>query len=128
MTIHAPSFATALRPLALAAALTACAGGLVPSAAIAAAGTPPAASAVPVAVTGAGRVRGYVDAGILAFKGIPYGTDTATARFRAPRPPEPWEDIRDATRFGPKLPSPPEGVPPLPIQRRQLSKARTACA
>ncbi|HEX9784838.1 MAG TPA: carboxylesterase family protein, partial [Opitutaceae bacterium] len=106
MTIHAPSFATALRPLALAAALTACAGSLVPSAAIAAAGTPPAASAVAVAATGAGRVRGYVDAGILAFKGIPYGTDTATTRFRAPRPPEPWEDIRDATRFGPQAPQP----------------------
>src|SRR5690606_30920075 len=41
----------------------------------------------PVATTRYGQVRGTVRDGILAFKGIRYGADTATTRFAAPAPP-----------------------------------------
>lgn len=58
----------------------------------------------PVAATKSGRVRGYVDQGIQAFKGIPYGGDTALRRFQPPVPPESWTDVREATKFGPTAP------------------------
>ncbi|XP_061704123.1 juvenile hormone esterase-like [Cydia pomonella] len=41
----------------------------------------------------------------VAFKGIPYAKPPIGAlRFKAPEPPEPWEDIRDATSHGPVCP------------------------
>ena len=45
----------------------------------------PASDAPPVATTTAGKVRGYLDDGIAAFKGIPYGGDTALRRFQLRR-------------------------------------------
>src|ERR1051325_5031996 len=58
----------------------------------------------PIATTTAGKIRGYVDQGIHAFKGIPYGGDTAKRRVRAPVPPTPWEGVRDALEFAPMAP------------------------
>ena len=59
----------------------------------------------PVAKTTAGRVRGrLVDGGILCFKGISYGMDTAKTRFAPPKPSAPWSDVRDAFDWGPKAP------------------------
>ncbi len=73
---------------------------LVPHAALA---LPDAAG--PVAKTKAGRVRGrVVDNGIVCFKGIAYGMDTAKTRFAPPKPPEPWSDVRDALKWGPRAP------------------------
>jgi len=37
---------------------------------------------------------------VIAFKGIPYGENTAEARFLPPIAKKPWEGIRDATVFG----------------------------
>lgn len=54
--------------------------------------------------TVAGRVRGVLHprTGVRTWRGVPYGATTARAhRFRAPRPREPWEGVRDATRFAP---------------------------
>jgi para-nitrobenzyl esterase len=54
--------------------------------------------------TQAGHVRGdRRDAnGVLAFKGIPYAAPPVGAlRWRAPRPPAPWNGVRDASIFGP---------------------------
>jgi para-nitrobenzyl esterase len=55
----------------------------------------------PLATTTAGKISGYIDQGIFAFKGIPYGGDTALRRFKAPVPPAPWTDVRACTDFGP---------------------------
>src|SRR5262249_42245422 len=49
----------------------------------------------PVANTQYGKVRGYMDDGIYAFKGIPYGGDTAKRRFMRPIPPDPWNDVKE---------------------------------
>lgn len=58
----------------------------------------------PIAATTAGRVRGALDDGIAAFKGIPYGGDTALRRFQPPVPPDPWTGVRDALAWGPRAP------------------------
>lgn len=65
-----------------------------------------ATSAAPEASTTAGRVRGFPDNGVCAFKGIPYGADTAPRRFMAPVAPRPWRGVREATEFGPRAPQP----------------------
>jgi len=59
-----------------------------------------AASPSPVAMTRHGPVRGSTDRGINVFRGIRYGTDTATRRFQPPLAPAPWREVRDATRYG----------------------------
>ena len=57
-------------------------------------------------VTAAGVVRGVaVGPDLRAWRGIPYAASTAgDGRFRAPRPPEPWSGVRDASAFGPVAP------------------------
>ena len=56
--------------------------------------------------TTAGLVRGAaVGDDLRAWRGIPYAASTAgEGRFRAPRPPEPWTGVRDASTFGPVPP------------------------
>jgi para-nitrobenzyl esterase len=58
----------------------------------------------PIATTRSGRIRGFSDHGVLMFKGIPYGDDTASRRFLPPRQEQPWSGIRDATSFGASAP------------------------
>lgn len=59
-----------------------------------------AQSASPVALTRHGSVRGYVDRGIRVFKGVRYGADTSTRRFRPAKTPERWTEVRDALQYG----------------------------
>lgn len=55
----------------------------------------------PVVATTAGRVRGQMENGIATFRGIPYAEPpTGTLRFRPPARRQPWDGVRDATRFG----------------------------
>jgi para-nitrobenzyl esterase len=63
---------------------------------------------VPLEVpTTAGVVRGRREAGLTAWRGVPYAAPPVGAlRFRAPRPPEPWSGVRDATEDGPLPPQP----------------------
>ncbi|MGW4472920.1 carboxylesterase/lipase family protein [Nonomuraea sp. NPDC004354] len=55
--------------------------------------------------TGQGAVRGHVEGGIAAFLGVPYAAAPyGEDRFRAPRPHDRWDGVRDATRMGPTPP------------------------
>ncbi len=59
-----------------------------------------------------GRVRGRIDDGVAAFKGIPYAAAPFGAnRLGPPRPADPWNGIRDALAFGPTAPQPPYRQP-----------------
>ncbi|MGP7794707.1 carboxylesterase/lipase family protein [Sphingomonas sp. CLY1604] len=58
----------------------------------------------PVATTRHGRVRGLREDGVLVFRGIRYGADTAPRRFRRAVAPQPWRDIADATHYGAAAP------------------------
>ncbi|GAB3807805.1 carboxylesterase/lipase family protein [Humibacter antri] len=75
----------------------------------------------PVVATGFGRVRGVRGDGVHSFKGIPYAAPPVGAlRFRSPQPPEGWEGVRDATRFGSIAPQPFQAFPGA--QPREMSE------
>ncbi|MDQ0466864.1 para-nitrobenzyl esterase [Caulobacter ginsengisoli] len=59
-------------------------------------------AAFPIAQTTAGKVRGYLDGPIKAFRGVRYGAPPR--RFQPPAPPAPWTAIAEATAFGPGSP------------------------
>lgn len=55
-----------------------------------------------------GPLAGTSDGGIHRFLGIPYAAPPfGERRFALPEPVEPWEDVRDATAFGPTAPQDP---------------------
>ncbi len=58
--------------------------------------------------TEAGAVRGTVENGVAAFRGIPYAAEPIGAlRFTAPAAAPPWIGVRDASRPGPSAPQGP---------------------
>ncbi|MDB5365329.1 MAG: carboxylesterase/lipase family protein [Rhodospirillales bacterium] len=59
-----------------------------------------------------GPIAGAAADAITVFRGIPYAAPPVGAlRWRSPQPPQPWTEMRDATRFGPSCPqAAPEGV------------------
>jgi para-nitrobenzyl esterase len=62
----------------------------------------------PVAETVSGKIRGAGQAGILAFKGVPYGSDTGGAnRFRPAQPVAAWAGVRDALAYRGQAPQAP---------------------
>ena len=64
----------------------------------------------PVVETQHGLVLGREKNGVLMFNGIPYAAPPAgPRRFKAPVAPEPWDEVRDCTRFGPAAPQLPTG-------------------
>ena len=60
--------------------------------------------ASPIATTTYGRIRGYVDDGVLAFRGVRYGADTAPRRFQPPLAPTPWTNVLETTAYGAACP------------------------
>ena len=57
-----------------------------------------------VVTTAHGPVRGRIVGGVVFFKGIRYGADTAAHRFEPPREPAPWTETVNAFEFGPTAP------------------------
>src|SRR5947208_5061220 len=59
----------------------------------------------PIVEIASGKLRGSTQAGICAFKGIPYAAPPVGAnRFMPPRPAEPWAGLRDALALGGRAP------------------------
>ncbi|MGH9137510.1 MAG: carboxylesterase/lipase family protein, partial [Acidimicrobiales bacterium] len=55
--------------------------------------------------TTAGKIEGFERDGTLRFRGIPFAAPPVGAlRFRPPQPVEPWDGVRDATKFGAMAP------------------------
>ena len=58
-----------------------------------------------IAKTQYGKVRGFVDGGVLTFKGVPYGQTTAGVnRWLPAKPPTPWTDEYPALVYGANCP------------------------
>jgi para-nitrobenzyl esterase len=58
-----------------------------------------------IAKTQYGKVRGFLDGGVLTFKGIPYGQSTAGEnRWLPVKPPVPWTDEYPALAYGANCP------------------------
>ncbi len=58
-----------------------------------------------VAKTQYGKVRGYVEEGVLTFKGVPYGADTGGEnRWLPAKPPAPWDGEYPALTYGANCP------------------------
>lgn len=58
-----------------------------------------------LATTTTGIIQGGAQDGGIVFKGIPFAAPPiGPRRFRPPQPVEPWEGVRDTTRFGPACP------------------------
>ncbi|HYQ58601.1 MAG TPA: carboxylesterase family protein, partial [Draconibacterium sp.] len=55
---------------------------------------------IAVVSTKYGKVRGYIDDGVFAFKGIPYAK---AERFMPPQAPDNWDDVMQCTIYGPKV-------------------------
>lgn len=68
------------------------------------AGGAPAAPGATVDTT-SGKVRGFLQDKVHAFKGLPYGASTGgDGRFQPPAKPKPWTGVRDAFELGPRSP------------------------
>ncbi|MEU4926354.1 carboxylesterase family protein [Streptomyces yokosukanensis] len=65
------------------------------------AATPDTDGTGPVVRTASGAVRGLRERGLSVFRGIPFARPpVGEDRFRAPRPPHPWDGVREAYAFG----------------------------
>ncbi len=59
------------------------------------------AGSAPVVESVSGKLRGAREAGIYAFKGVPYGASTGSRnRFMPPQRPVPWTGVREALAYG----------------------------
>ena len=56
---------------------------------------------VAVTNTDAGKVRGYINNGIVTYKGIPYAE---AKRFEVPQKPKSWSNVRSSLSYGPVAP------------------------
>ena len=72
----------------------------------------------PTVTTRDGRIEGVERDGVHVFRGIPYARPpVGPLRWRAPRPPQAWTGVRDATKAGfaaPQVPGATERIMPGP--------------
>jgi para-nitrobenzyl esterase len=62
---------------------------------------------VTIALTQQGKVQGFERLGCLQFRGIPFAAPpVGDLRWKAPRPHPSWDDVRDASQWGPICPQP----------------------
>ena len=100
--ITPPFLVSLLGCLALAGAVTGCASTTNPGVARP---TVLERDSAPLVHTAAGDVRGFVDAGINVYRGIPFAGDVSgDGRWRPPGPAAHWRGVRDGTRHGPICP------------------------
>ncbi len=72
--------------------------------------------AAPIVTIDGGAVRGAVVPGGYVFRGLPYAAPpVGDLRWRPPRPLADWPGVRDATRFAPSSPQPPNPALTGPI-------------
>jgi para-nitrobenzyl esterase len=65
----------------------------------------------PVVETTNGKARGFTNAGVAVFRGIPYGASTTGPnRFMPPVKPEPWSGVRNCFSYGHSCPEAGTGV------------------
>jgi para-nitrobenzyl esterase len=65
-----------------------------------------------VVATTHGKIEGVQAEGHQHFRGIPFAAPPiGDARFAAPRPPEPWTGVREASAFGASAPQPRSALP-----------------
>lgn len=77
----------------------------------------------PIVSTTAGKVRGYQDQSVFAFKGIRYGqAPVGAGRFKRAEKPTPWTGLYDATDYGPAAPQLPR-VDMMPFEETKKSTA-----
>ena len=57
-----------------------------------------------------GRVQGIEQGAVSTFRGIPYGADTATTRFRRPKPAPAWTGVRETVDYAACCPQTERGV------------------
>jgi para-nitrobenzyl esterase len=76
-----------------------------------------------IVITNSGKIRGVMEEKVHAFKGIPYGASTETARFLPPVKPKPWTDVRDALEYGPASPQIPSNLIPESMAQQPGSDA-----
>jgi para-nitrobenzyl esterase len=70
----------------------------------------------PITSTTLGTLRGSVEDGLCAFRGVPYAAPpVGRARWKAAQPHPGWDGVRDATQYGLSAPQPwqPGGLPPV---------------
>lgn len=81
------------------------AGTLMSSKLAAALGQAPATANGATVETTLGKVRGSVEGGVQAFRGIPFGASTAPPnRFLPPQKRQPWTGVKDCIEFGLRAP------------------------
>ena len=76
--------------------------------------TPSVASTGPMVEAPAGTVEGRTVRGMRVFKGIPYAAPpVGPLRWAPPQPLARWQDVRDATQFGPACMQPKRNAPSI---------------
>ena len=94
--------ATATASMAAITGAAAAPAAKAPSATVAASCTTPRSA---IANTQYGKVRGYLDDGVLTFKGVPYGASTGGEnRWLPTKPPTPWANELPTLIYGANCP------------------------